>query len=87
MFLSGRPDSCRRDTWDWLYENVRVPIADLLMRTTGDGRTDYVVKQELFDNRVRDRYDIRWVLDDRDQVVKMWRSLGLTCLQVAEGNF
>lgn len=87
VFLSGRPDSCRRDTWDWLYENVRVSIAELLMRTTGDGRTDYVVKQELFDNRVRHHYDIQWVLDDRDQVVKMWRSLGLTCLQVAEGDF
>jgi len=27
------------------------------------------------------------VFDDRDKVVKMWRSLGLTCFQVAEGNF
>ena len=26
-------------------------------------------------------------LDDRDRVVKMWRKLGLTCLQVNEGNF
>ena len=25
--------------------------------------------------------------DDRDQVVRMWRRQGLTCLQVAEGNF
>jgi hypothetical protein len=27
------------------------------------------------------------VFDDRDQVVRMWRSLGLTVFQVAEGNF
>ena len=27
------------------------------------------------------------VLDDRDRVVKMWRDLGLTCFQVAQGNF
>jgi hypothetical protein len=27
------------------------------------------------------------VLDDRDQVVTMWRGLGLTCLQVAPGDF
>ena len=27
------------------------------------------------------------VLDDRNQVVKMWRENGLTCLQVAEGDF
>lgn len=87
VFLSGRPDSCRMDTEDWLFENVKVPIERLVMRPTGDNRTDYVTKQELFDQYIRDNYDVQWALDDRDQVVKMWRKLGLTCLQVAEGNF
>lgn len=27
------------------------------------------------------------VFDDRNSVVKMWRLLGLTCFQVAEGDF
>jgi hypothetical protein len=27
------------------------------------------------------------VLDDRDQVVNAWRALGLTVLQVADGDF
>ena len=27
------------------------------------------------------------VFDDRDKVVKMWREIGLTCMQVAPGNF
>ena len=31
--------------------------------------------------------DIFLVVDDRDRVVKLWRSLGLTTFQVAEGNF
>jgi hypothetical protein len=30
---------------------------------------------------------VRLVLDDRNSVVKMWRSLGLECWQVAEGDF
>lgn len=42
---------------------------------------------EQVDTHIRDRYDVRVVLDDRDSVVKMWRSLGLTCLQVALGEF
>jgi predicted kinase len=87
VFLSGRPGSCRDDTEEWLYEHVKVPIELLVMRLTGDGRTDYVVKQELFDQHIRNYYDVRWVLDDRNQVVKMWRSMGLTCLQVDEGDF
>jgi hypothetical protein len=27
------------------------------------------------------------VFDDRNQVVRMWRDLGLTVFQVADGNF
>ena len=27
------------------------------------------------------------VFDDRDKVVNMWREIGLTCMQVAPGNF
>jgi len=27
------------------------------------------------------------VFDDRQQVVDMWRQNGLTCFQVADGNF
>ena len=59
----------------------------LHMRRAGDARKDSVVKRELFDAHVRDRYNVRRVYDDRNQVVDMWRSLGLACLAVAEGNF
>ena len=31
--------------------------------------------------------DIFLVVDDRNKVVDMWRSLGLTVFQVADGNF
>jgi hypothetical protein len=31
--------------------------------------------------------DIVCVFDDRDKVVDMWRENGLTCMQVAPGNF
>ena len=33
------------------------------------------------------RKDAVGVFDDRRQVVRMWRSLGLTVFQVAEGDF
>ena len=55
------------------------------MRNSGDRRPDVEVKQEILDYLPKDR--IRCVLDDRDQVVDMWRKNGLTCLQVAEGTF
>lgn len=91
VFMSGRTEACRADTATWLIEHVcpemvRCP-PELHMRAAGDTRPDHVVKLELFDARVRDRWDVRLVLDDRDSVVALWRSMGLTCLQVAPGAF
>ena len=86
IFMSGRSLACEDATVDWLdaqgFSNYH-----LHMRNVSDTRKDAVVKLELFNEHVRDRFDVRLVLDDRNQVVELWRSLGLTCLQVAEGDF
>jgi len=86
IYLSGREDSCREVTQEWLRK-FHCPPGQLFMRNTGDHRKDFIVKYELFNNHVRYHRNVRFVLDDRNQVVEMWRKLGLTCLQVAEGNF
>jgi hypothetical protein len=85
--MSGRTDACREATEEWLRVHVGVPWEALHMRPAGDMRKDSVVKRELFDRHVRDHYDVRRVYDDRSQVVEAWRSIGLTCLQVADGDF
>jgi hypothetical protein len=86
LAMSGRDEVCRMVTQAWLRLN-EVPFEELLMRRRGDNRQDAVVKRELYERHVRGHFDVRWVVDDRDQVVRMWRKLGLTCLQVADGNF
>ncbi len=86
IVVSGRDGSCREDTEQWLKHNG-VPYGQLFMREAGDDRNDAIVKREIFDREIRDKYFIDFVLDDRDRVVEMWRSLGLKCLQVAEGDF
>lgn len=86
IFLSGREDQFRVPTMEFLSRN-HVPPGPLHMRKTTDKRKDYIVKMELFDQHVRGRYNVIFVLDDRDQVVKLWRDLGLTCLQVNYGDF
>lgn len=87
VFCSGREDSSRDATQRWLVNHLALAGDLLLMRAAGDRRRDSIVKRELFDAHVRDHYDIRYVLDDRDQVVAMWRSLGLSVFQVAPGDF
>ncbi|MEU4578984.1 AAA family ATPase [Nonomuraea sp. NPDC023979] len=87
VFMSGRSTACRSATEAWLAEHVAIPYDALHMRSAGDIRRDSIVKRELFDAHVRDAYDVACVLDDRRQVVVMWRSIGLTVLQVADGDF
>jgi predicted kinase len=86
VYLSGRDGEYRVQTEEFLRKN-HCPPGGLFMRTAGDKRKDWIAKSELFDNHVRKVYNVKFVLDDRQQVVDMWRKLGLTCLQVADGNF
>ncbi len=86
LLMSGRDSKFRPETERWLATN-EVGYTDLHMRAEGDQRKDSIVKRELFDAHVRDQWNVAFVLDDRNQVVDMWRSLGLTCLQVAAGDF
>lgn len=86
ILVSGRDEVCREKTEKWLRGND-ITYGMLLMRPEGDIRKDSIVKREIFENYIRDYYNIQFVLDDRNQVVEMWRSLGLKCLQVQEGDF
>jgi len=89
VLVSGRENKYRPQTEEWL-KRYNINYVDLFMRQTSDNRKDSIVKREIYDKEIKeikDKYNVFFVLDDRDQVVKMWRELGLTCFQVAEGNF
>ena len=97
LFITGRPESSRHDTQKWLniawyndHENYigRGWEEDLFMRKDGDFRPDYIIKKEIYDSFSDEmKGNIRGVFEDREQVVKMWRSLGLTCFQVKDGDY
>ena len=86
ILLSGRMDSGREQTEAWLALN-EVPYDQLLMRKNKDFRGDDVVKKEIYDQFIKDKYFVDFICDDRDSVVRAWRDLGLLCLQVYYGNF
>ena len=48
---------------------------------------DDELKKRWLDQLFTNTDDVHCVFDDRDKVVKMWRDNGLTCFQVAPGNF
>ena len=86
IFLSGRSDKYKEQTLQFLKKcNWSNP--QLYMRKDGDFRKDSIVKRELYQTHILGVANVQFVLDDRNQVVEMWRKEGLTCFQVAEGNF
>lgn len=85
IMITGRPEQYRYETMLWLYK-YKVYYHELFMRPDGDMRSDVVLKAWALNMWLQKEgfaiSDISFVLEDRDCVVKMWREMGLTCLQV-----
>lgn len=89
IFMSGRPRKYEEPTRKFIakcFLDLDIQY-DLYMRANDDYRKDADVKEELFKAHVLPKYRVDYVIDDRNSVVRRWRQLGLTCLQVAEGDF
>jgi len=87
ILLSGRSELYAPQTVEWL-EKHDIPFSYLYMRKVGDNRKDSIIKRELFEEFVENKFYVEFVLDDRDQVVDLWRKdLNLPCFQVYYGDF
>lgn len=85
VFLSGRSDACYQATAESIVNAIGHDQFMLYMRAEGDSRSDRIVKRELHDEHIRGKYDVQYVIDDREQVVQMWTDeLGYTVLQVRQ---
>ena len=89
VILSGRSKATKDATKAWL-QKFDVPFDILKMRPTSKDfkfMPDDQLKQMWLDKLFTNKDDIVCVFDDRQKVVDMWRQNGLTCMQVAPGNF
>ena len=83
--LSGRSDVTHQATINWLAKH-NVTYDHLVMRPQNYlYMPDNDLKQMWLDDIGVD--NVAMVFDDRQQVVDMWRSNGLTTFQVADGDF
>ena len=97
LFVSGRMQApgVAEATMEWLTTVLDLPpiafkdgsMVQLFMRKDNDFREDTIIKKEIYEECIKDKYCILMAVDDRASVVKMWRELGITCLQCDEGNF
>lgn len=90
IVATGRSEDVRHQTTKWLADNVpgfRDQPFPVHMRDSGDFSQDVVLKTRWLEDGTIDESSIFCVYEDRDSVVKMWRSRGHTCFQVAAGDF
>ena len=81
VIVSGRDAVCRTETAEWLRGNG-IEYDDLFMRDEGDMRSDDIVKAEILEHGILQKYGVKMVIDDRPRVCNMWRSLGIPVIQV-----
>ena len=89
IFLSGREDRYLSQTLKFFEKNIpQIENYELHMRKTGDIRKDSIIKKELFEQHIKNKYYIDFVVDDRPQVIRMWRyDLGLTVFGLNDQEF
>jgi phosphoglycolate phosphatase-like HAD superfamily hydrolase len=84
--VSGRSDEVIEQTTEWLKHHVG-DYHKLIMRKAGDHQPDNKLKRSWVKDGTIPQERVLVIFEDRASVVKMWRELGFTCLQVAPGEF
>lgn len=84
ILLTGRRESVRKQTEEWLQRHGIHGYKHLIMRPDGDKRHDTEVKPEML-QKLNIHPDL--VFEDRASMVAFWRGRGVPCFQVAPGDF
>jgi|TARA_R100000781_G_scaffold77031_1_gene47748 phosphoglycolate phosphatase-like HAD superfamily hydrolase len=87
VIITSARNERHRDATLLQLDNAGVKFTELYLRADDDFRPDDIVKEELLQKIHEDGFRPVTAFDDRDQVVNMWRRLGLNCYQVREGKF
>jgi predicted kinase len=85
IICTGRDGEALEETEKWLKDN-KLEYDDIFIRGKGDMRPDWVVKQEMWEDISKEFY-IVGLYDDRLQVVRRARALGLKVFHVEHNNF
>lgn len=86
ILTTGRNEKFRSVTEQWLIWN-EIPFGRMIMREDNDNRADHIIKEEILNQLLSEGQQIEFTVDDRQQVVDMWRRNGITCLQCDVGDF
>lgn len=88
VFVSGRSDDYRKKTKAWINNAFYGDeiATTLLMRRSNDSRPDTEVKKQIYETYFKAQgYPVKYVIDDRPSVIRMWRENGLEVIDVGDG--
>lgn len=85
IILSGRFRRYEDHTARWL-EAHNIPWNELMLRADDDLRSDDIIKREMYEDYIEPFNNVIAVIDDRSNVIRMWRSLGLNVIDVGDGT-
>lgn len=81
IFLTGRPESTRQATVNWLKDRCGfVTGYDLIMRPDGVYIKNHIFKQNIYNTQIKGRYNILFAIDDLEEVCNMWQENGVMAL-------
>lgn len=86
IIVTGRSEVQEEMTVAWLAKHG-IDYDKLFMRPAGDRRSDTVIKLEILNEIRAMGYEPMFAVEDRASVTAMWRSQGIRCLQVCEGDY
>lgn len=88
VFFSGRDGSCYDKTKAWLDLHVGRIYTGLHLREEGSNEKDFKVKMKMYKEEFAQKgFRPIAVFDDRLQVVRYWRAIGIPVFQVEAGLF
>lgn len=73
-------------TKKWLDSND-IKVDGLFFRPVKDYSPGAECKKKIYEDNIKGKYNVEFVLDDNYKCVEMWREQGLVCLQPNEGKF
>lgn len=86
IFITGRDEKYRKQTESFL-KKYSINYEYLFMREDNNKEKDFLFKERIYNDNIKNKFNVEFILEDRNQVVQMWRKLGLTVFQVADGDF